>query len=424
MLIPFDHIPAGVSFTKALQELLNTPKASPYGTGLVIDARNLEGEFDLGGFVCDAYAAHSAPAIIEFGHIRIHLKDWVVFRNFSGAIGMKCIGRSVDGTAGTNFIWEGPARADGLAVDMTKVKTWLDAGAPLGPGQVPTLPTKSPFVFENCAGPMLENLALWSDRTHPALAGILCQRADPAPWHQPGANKFSNISVGRLGGDFPRMFQFGLYLACASGKDWNNSEGDYSRMNLEGATEAAFAIEGGQAKNHRCHDNCSFNNSKHGIATHTSANRNGGSFSVRDSNGSYNEIDLYLGSPCDVINVDGWYGEGSGRLLVTYGGGMNDWAVELSHVTWADNGAAADGEIVQYTERGPFTLRNSAIGYGQNPLMFKLYGNAETTGIAEGNAIGSTLVQPFVSETPLGRWWLRANKVRRGNAFPVFLPDT
>lgn len=277
------------------------------------------------------------------------------------------------------------------------------------------------FELDNVRDSEFEDFTIKSSAAAPLEAGIRAVSDDTSMTAT--RNTFRDLVIDGTGrGGLGKGFQYAM-----GSRDSNNDVGRFFNVEVINYTIAGWSFEHPQSKGHQFFG-CSFNGDgygKYGVTTALGSGGAGGSFVWFGGNGGGNTVaDFYLGAPDDAILISGGNFENSSRLLETYGASSAPFPVTIEGTRWSGNALDPDGKAILYTQRGPLNLIGNLIGqFPSKPLEISLQpAGAPAEALAIGNAVGSSLSQPFAGNGK-GQWDLISN-VRNSSPVMPFADST
>jgi hypothetical protein len=274
-------------------------------------------------------------------------------------------------------------------------------------------PDRPMFDIDRCLDILLEDfsISVGADTTLLAAAwiqnGLGATGPKAAPSLESSHVSWRNVLV-RGQGKLVRGFHVKLFDVT---KDIKNDHHSFDAVTVTGYTEAAFTLEGRNAKNlgfDRCHCIGGIKGErigKYAIDTATEPNRGGAFFWHKGSVIANGEADFRIGDRNDTIEIDGVYSEKSARMLIMldYGTGAGAACpVLLQNYRFAASDPTLlpiDREIVQCQSVGPLSMIACKMG---------------------GNLPGEQLRIRYESHPPPGAFNFIGNAITDDGEGPVF----
>lgn len=274
-------------------------------------------------------------------------------------------------------------------------------------------PTKAPIQFIGCTRCKLLDLEIVIESPGVESHLLIANSLNPPVDGYSTANLISNVRCPYTGSPHSPKYSFNVDSFAAGGTDGNNEQHRFDRCVTFAYTDAAFRARGSQ-----CHqlvyDQCAAVNYGPGrpIGVHL---EEGGHFTWRDGNTSYNATDFKFGTFEQNSIIDGNRSEGSTQFVVmgTAGG---DALLSMNNVTWDCQPVAGKPVIDGY---GPNTIsiRDSWFA-GTNGVcptfrMRGVAGNLDLSGVLLRQHGGTAPTVPII--TAGSTWESRFHGVRWQN---------
>lgn len=278
-------------------------------------------------------------------------------------------------------------------------------------------PTVGAVQFVGCSRAKLIDLEIVIESAGVDAAVLVTNAVDPPSQGYSTANLISNVRVLDSGNGKAARYAFNVDSYSGGGRDGNNEQHRFDRCEAKSYTDAGFHIKGSQ-----CHqvvfDHCAALDygGRRSIGVYL---EEGGHFTWRNGNTSYNAIDFKFGSFEQNSIISDNRSEGSTQFLVM-GTGGGDAILSVSNVDWDCRPEAGKPA---FEGRGPNTvsIRDSWFA-GTNGLCPTIRftgagGSLDLSGVMLRQHGGTTPLGPLIA-CPLS-WDVRQHGLRHQMIPPV-----